>query len=458
MDFINSVFNFVCGIPLLVTLFGIGIFLTISLRGVQFRYFGKMIGCIKKSFTKTDGVSSFGAFCAAVGGQVGAANLAGVAFAITSGGPGSIFWMWMTALVGMATNFTEVVLGIIYRDKGFEGTPVGGPSYYIQKGLKCKWLAYLYAGVVVVGMGIFYAMMQSNAITAAVLHVFPKVPRYIIAVILVTFTFVVVFGGFKRVAKVATILVPIMSISYILLSLIIVICNISELPKVFMLIIKAAFAPRAVGSGILGFTIREAIRVGAARGLFCNDAGNGKVSALHAGATIKHPVNQGILGMFSVFFDTIIVCTATASIILVTGVTGSGFEGLDLTTEAARFLLGDVAPVFMLIIMFFLAFTTLIADITIGSCSLAWMIPNKKGVISVFRTLACILIAIGAYISLDTLFAFIDFLTALMVFINCVPLIILSPKVIYVLKDYETQRKKGIEDPLWDFNQDLDKI
>ena len=458
MNLINSIFDFVCGIPLLICLFGVGIFLTIRLKGIQFRYLGQTVKIIKKSFTKSDGVSSFSAFCVAVGGQVGAANLAGVASAIISGGPGAVFWMWITAVLGMATNFTEVILGIIYRDEGFEGVPVGGPPYYIKKGLKCNWLAYVYSCVVVVGIGIFYAMMQSNVISSAVTHVFPTMPKIFIAIFLVVITLVVVIGGFKRIAHVASIIVPIMTLSYIFVSFLIIVMNITELPNVFMLIVKSAFATEAVGGGILGFTIREAIRIGAARGLFSNDAGNGKSSALHAGATVKHPVNQGILGMFSVFFDTIIMCSATAAIILLTGVTDSGLDGLSLTTEASKFILGDFAPVFMLVLMFLLGFTTLIADIAVGSSSLAWMFPGKKKLIGGFRILSCILVGLGVYLSLDTIFVFIDFMSALMVFTNIVPLIYLSPKVIAVLRDYEKQTKNGIAEPAWDFDTNIDEL
>lgn len=458
MDFINAIFDFLCGIPLLVALFSVGIFLSIRLRGIQIRYMGRMFLAIKKSSAKTEGVSGFSAFCASVGGQIGAANLAGVASAIMTGGPGSVFWMWVTAILGMATNFTEVVLGILYRDKGFEGTPVGGPSYYIKKGLNCHWLAFLYSSVVVVGIGIFYAMMQSNVIASAVLNVFPRFPRYAIALLLTFSTFIVAIGGFKRVAKVTSFLVPIMSLSYILLAFSIILLNISKLPYAFEIILRSAFTPRAIGSGFLGYTIREAIRIGAARGLFSNDAGNGKAAALNAGATIKHPVDQGILGMLSVFFDTIIMCTATAAIILVTDVADTGLSGLSLTTEASKFILGDAAPFFMLILMFLLGFTTLIADISVGSSSLAWMLPAKPRVIQAFRIIACLLLGLGAFISLETILSFIDFMSALMVFINLVPLLLLSPKVVYVLKDYESQLKKGISQPLWDFDQDIDEL
>lgn len=447
--------GFLWGWFLIAILLGTGLFLTIRLKGAQFRYFGQIFKNIKHSMKKTDGVSGFGALCASLGSQVGTGNLVGVASALVSGGPGAVFWMWITALVGMATSFSEIVLGMLYRDKNADGSYVGSPCHYMRKGMNSKFLAVGYAVFVFLGIGVVYAMLQCNSVVSAVLGVAPSVSPLIVGICIMVLTALVIFGGMKRLSDVASLVVPFMSIAYLAIALIVIIVNIRHIPAVLAMIFKSAFSLRAVAGGVLGHTMREAIRYGVARGLFSNDAGNGCAAALHSAADVKHPFTQGLSGMLGVFVDTIIVCSCTCFIILSTGALESGKKGIELTQYALSTVMGKPGSYLILAAMFLFGFTSLLADIQIGEVNLGWACKRNQKIIKAYRVAACGLVILGAVVPTALLWNLVDILTAFMAIFNVIPLIVLSGETAQVIKNYEKQKQDGVEDPVWNYEQDL---
>lgn len=459
IDALKTFDGFLWGWFLIIILLGTGIILTIRYRAVQFRHFGEIFANIKKSMNKEGGnVSGFGALCSALGSQVGTGNLVGVATALVSGGPGAVFWMWITALIGMATNFTEVVLGQLYRERDDDGTLVGSPCYYMMKGLKSKPLAVLYAVFVVLGIGIIYSMLQANSVVMAVHGVNDSIPLPVLGLILAVLTALVIFGGAKRLAEVSSLIVPFMAIAYLIIAVVILLLNITALPSIIVLIFRSAFSGQAVAGGVIGHTMREALRYGVARGLFSNDAGNGTAAALHSAAEVRHPVTQGLSGMLGVFVDTIVVCSCTAFIILITGALETGKTGIQLTQAALGTVMGAPGAYIILVAMFLFGFTSLIADIQIGEVNLGWTCNRNKKILFAFRVLGCFLAFLGAIIPTDLLWIFVDILTAFMVLVNVVPLLVLSGKVSRVVVDYEEQKKNQTEEPVWDFDKDADQL
>lgn len=292
-----------------------GLFLTGRFKFPQLRYFTKLLSNLSGANSAEGGVSGFGALCAAVGSEVGTGSLVGVATALASGGPGAIFWMWVTAILGMPTMFSEAVLAQLFRVKNSDGTYRGGPAYYMSKGLHSKILAILFSISLVIGIGCIYVMIQSNSIAAALTGVAP-VSSLVAGLALMVIVGLVIFGGVKRISDVASYIVPFMAGVYIILALFIVITNISSFIDMLVMIIESAFGIGQVAGGVAGYSVQQAFRYGVARGLFSNDAGNGTTPGMHASANVKHPVNQGLSGMLGVFTTTIVVCSCTAFCIL----------------------------------------------------------------------------------------------------------------------------------------------
>lgn len=426
-----------------------GIFYTILLRFPQVRHFKQLFTNIIDGMKAKDGVSGFGALCAAVGGQVGTGSLVGVATALASGGPGAIFWMWVTAILGMPINFGEAVLGQLYRVKNKDGTYRGGPAYYMEKGLGSKLLASLFSISLIAGIGFNYVMIQSNSISNALTGVVDIQP-FFAGVGLLVLVALVIFGGIKRLAHFSQAVVPFMALGYIIIAMFIVATHFDMFLSVLTLIFKSAFNFDSAAGGVAGYTIKEAFRFGIARGLFSNDAGNGTTPSMHASANVKHPVQQGFAAMLGVFVTTIIVCSCTAFVILFTGALGGGTTGIALTQEA--FSRG--VPYGNLVVfaaMFLFGFTTLLADVYYGEVNLKWFFPNANKVITAYRVLSCCIILAGAILPVAFLWELADLFGALMVFFNVIALIGLSKQVNRVYLDYRKQRMNGIEVPVWDY-------
>lgn len=435
-------------------LLGTGCYYTIRLFFPQIRYFSKLYGNLRESMRATEGVSGFGALCAALGGQVGTGSLVGVATALFSGGPGAIFWMWVTALLGMTISFGEAVLAQLFRESNGDGTYRGGPAYYIMKGLNNKILATGFCISIIMGIGFCYVMIQSSSVALAAEGLIPSFTPLHMAIVQVVLVALIVFGGVKRLADVASWFVPIMALVYIAVTVYIVLANLTELPHVIGLIFGNAFKFEAAAGGVAGHTIREAFRYGVARGLFSNDAGSGTAPGVHATAIVNHPVNQGFAAMLGTFFTTIIVCSCTAFSILLTGSLESGETGINLTQLTFHNAVGEWGKYVVFFAMFTFGFTSLISCIYYGEINIQWF-RNSKVAVNAYRIFAMALTVVSIYIPVNSLWELADFSSAFMVFFNVTALFLLFKYVRYALKDYERQIKEGVEKPKWDYDSNV---
>ena len=399
-------------------LLGVGLYYTIRLGFPQIRYAKDIKDVLKKNLKSDDNVSGFGALAAAVGGQVGTGSLVGVASALVAGGPGAIFWMWVTSILGMVITFAETVLGQVYRVKLSDGTYRGGPAYYIRNGLGKKVLSIITAFLYIIGVGLCIAFMQTNSIA----------------------------NGFKDVID----FIPIMAAFYVIIVFIIIITNISKLPSVIALIFKSAFSPQAAVGGIVGHSVMQAFRNGVARGLFSNDAGNGIAGIMHSSADVDHPAEQGFLGMFGTFVTTCIICSLTAFAILLTGVLGNGSDGINLVQDAFSAQIGVVGRWVVAFAMAFFGFTTLIADLFYGEANVIHIFKdNFKIPLWIYRIFAAVMFIVSTKMSLDRVWGLIDVFVGILVFINVITLMFLFKSVKTVLDDYEKQKQEG-KKPVWD--------
>jgi AGCS family alanine or glycine:cation symporter len=435
-----------------------GVYFTFRLRAPQLRYFTKLLSNLKHANADEGGVSGFGALCAAVGSEVGTGSLVGVATALASGGPGAIFWMWVTAVFGMPIMFSEAVLGQLFRVKNDDGTYRGGPAYYMEKGLHSKILPTLFSISLIIGIGCIYVMIQSNSIAASITGIAPVAPAWAGAV-LVVIVGVVIFGGIKRLSDVASYVVPFMALAYILLALFVVVTHIEFFFDTLVMIVKSAFGFNQVAGGVVGgavsYSIQEAFRYGVARGLFSNDAGNGTTPGMHASANVKHPVNQGLSGMLGVFTTTIVVCSCTAFCILLSGQLGNGETGIQLTQSAFATSFGDFGKWIVFIAMFLFGYTTLLADIYYGEINALWLFPKGgKKLVTGWRVISCGLILLGSVLPVSSLWELADFCGAFLVFFNVIALIGLSKYVVFALKDFEKKQAPGVY-PYWDYDTDV---
>ena len=451
MDFILKAADFMWANVIGYVLLAVGLYYSIRLGFPQFRHAGLINKVIKKNLKNDDGVSGFAALATAVGGQVGTGSLVGVATALTFGGPGAIFWMWITALLGMVITFAETVLGQIYRVKLDDGSYRGGPAYYVQFGLKSRGFGIFTAFFYILGVGLCIAFMQSNSISQAftgVVDLNPIIPG--IAVTLAAFFITV--GGVKRLTDFSSKVVPFMALAYIVVVLIIVATNITKFPAVIAMIFKSAFSPQAAAGGLVGHTVMDAFRQGVARGLFSNDAGNGIAGIMHAAADVKHPAEQGFLGMFGTFVTTIIICSLSAFALLLTGVVGApnSGAGITLVQDAFQTLMGVPGRWLVFFAMLMFGFTTLIADLFYGESNILLIFKDKHKIpLWIYRIIAFIMFLVATQMDLELVWGFIDVFVGIVVVINVISLVLLFKDVKFVLKDYQNQLKNGISDPVW---------
>lgn len=450
MELLAVIDNLLWSYPIAGILLLTGGYYSIRLGFPQIRHFKRLLPTVLKGQkTEKNAVSGFAAFCAVVGGQVGTGSLVGVASAITAGGPGAMFWMWITALLGMAISFGEAVLGQVFRMKGEDGSYYGGAPYYMKNGLHSKVLAALYAVTTVIAVGFCIAMIQNNSISSAVSEVIP-VPKIVPGVLVGIIAALIVMGGVKRITDTASMIVPFMAGGYIIITIIIVVLNAGKLPAMFVDIFTAAFSGKAAVGGAVGYTVQSAFRNGVARGLFSNDAGNGGASAMHASAVVSHPANQGLSAMLGTFITTIIICSCTGFSILLTGAVSTGKDGINLVQAAFSSTLGAVGNWVVLAAMILFGFTTLIADVYYGEASLRYLCRrNTEEIVKVYKLLSIIAVVMGSVLSLSTLWTLVDLCAAFLVFFNIVPLIRLFRCVRYVIKDYDEQLKMGNPSPEW---------
>lgn len=432
---------------LIVMLIGLGLFFTIASRFVQFRYFGNMFSIFAEAFQRQPGqLSSFQALMLSVAGRVGAGNIAGVSVAIILGGPGAIFWMWVVALVGMATSYFECSLAQLYKRRDADGSYRGGPAFYIQHGLQQRWLGIVVSILLLVTFGFGFNAVQSYTVASSMFDTF-GVPTQVSGVILMVVIGLIIFGGIKRIAKFADVLVPVMAFSYIAMALFVIGSNIDRVPETFSLILRSAFGLEPAFAGGIG----AAIIMGVKRGLFSNEAGLGSAPNVAAVAEVKHPVAQGIVQSLSVFIDTMILCSCTALIILLSGVYQPGTEmaGVLLTQTAVASVVGEWGRVFISIALLLFVFTTLIYNYYLGENALGFF-TQKRTPVLVYRVMVIGLVFWGSVQDLGTVFAFADVTMGLLAICNLIALALLFKVGLRLMRDYDKQMKAGVKSPVFD--------
>ena len=458
----DTINGFVWGIPMMVLILGVGVYLTVRCGFPQFVHFGHIMkNTLGKAFEKTEAkkgsVSPFKAMCTALAASIGTGNIAGVSGAIAIGGPGAIFWMWVSAILGMCTKFAEVTLAINYRERNKDGDWVGGPMYYITNGLgkNFKWLACLFAGfgaLAAFGIG---NMTQINTIAGtintAISGFLPtteseqKIIAWFVAIICALICAFILLGGIQRLADVCSFLVPVMAVVYIVASLIVILVNIADLPVAISAIVVGAFNPSAVAGGLVGVGLKTALTKGVGRGIFSNEAGLGSAPIAHAAADVDHPVKQGIFGVFEVFMDTIVVCTMTSLVVLL-GVGVQNIEygtdiGANLTIKGFQSVFGGALPgVAVAICLTLFALSTVLAWALYGTRCMEYLFGYKAA--KVYQVIFCIFACIAGTVKLDLAWAIADTLNGLMAIPNLVGLALLSPVVVKLTKDYFSKAKK----------------
>ncbi|EAS63433.1 sodium:alanine symporter family protein [Photobacterium angustum] len=443
------------GSVLIYLLIGVGIYFTYRLSFIQFRHFGHMFKVMKNS-RKSDsaGISSFQALCTSLAARVGTGNMAGVAVALTLGGPGAIFWMWLIAMLGMATAFAESALAQLYKTRDDDGNYRGGPAYYMEKGLGMRWMGVMFSVFLIIAFGLVFNSVQANSISQAAHVAFGWSPIYV-GIGLVFMTGVIIFGGLRTIARTAEILVPAMALCYLLLALYIMAINIEKLPEIIMMIFRSAFGLEEAASGALGYTIAQGMINGLKRGLFSNEAGMGSAPNAAASATPypPHPASQGYVQMLGVFMDTMVICSSTVAIILMSGeyVPHSEVTGIELTQRALSSQVGDWGSVFIAIAIFFFAFTSLVANYSYAETNLIFLEHNHKIGLNIFRVVVLFMVMFGALADLPTVWAMADVSMGMMALINLVAIVLLSGTVVKLATDYNKQLSLG-KVPTFDSN------
>lgn len=422
-----------------LVLVGGAIYFTLRSRGVQFRHLRDMVRITLGRDTKEKNtLGSFQAFAVSLASRVGTGNLAGVASAIFVGGPGAVFWMWVMAVFGAATAFVEATLAQLYKRRG-DGTYYGGPAYYMTHGLHRKWMGILFAVLIVLAFGVANQIVQSNTLITALANA-TGCSNVWIGLAIAAVTLVIIFGGIRRIAKFASLCVPFMAIGFILVALFVIITNIGELPRVLKLIVDDAFGIKQATGGLFGATIMQGVR----RGLFSNEAGEGSAPNAAAIAETSHPVKQGLLQAFGVFIDTLVICTCTAMIILISGLHDSGNDGIILTTMALESEIGPVGKYFITTAIFLFAYSTIIANYFYGETNIRFITKSKKYVV-LFRIATSVVVFVAAWVTLQEAWSMVDVMMGLMTLCNLAAIFPLSKYVWRLLDDYLRQKKAGKE-------------
>lgn len=452
MEILNSLINFfndiLWGYVLIIMLLFVGTYFTLKTKFVQIRYFGQMIKILGDSVGHKGGVSSFKAFCISTASRVGTGNLAGVAIAIASGGPGAIFWMWLIAIIGGASSFVESTLAQIYKVRDGEAFR-GGPAYYMEKALNKRWMGVAFSILISITFGLIFNSVQSNTISLAFHEAF-KLDRTIIGVILAIATGAIIFGGVQRIANFSAAVVPVMATLYILVSLYVIVSNISMVPEIFRDIIENAFGIRqAVGGGI-----GAAIMTGVKRGLFSNEAGMGSAPNAAAAAETSHPVKQGFVQTLGVFTDTILICSCTAFMVLISGAHKTeGLTGIQLTQNALSSQVGGWGNVFIALCILLFAFSSIIGNYYYGETNIEFLTPNKTW-LNLYRVGVIGMVMFGSIGELALVWNMADLFMGLMAVLNLIAIFLLGKVAFEALGDYSNQKKSGL-DPSFNKN-DID--
>lgn len=441
--------NIVWGPVMLTLLIGAGLFLSIKTNFIQFRNFGYMmkntiLGVFSKNQHQKDnsGVSPFQAVATAMAGTIGTGSIAGLATAIVSGGPGAVFWMWISALLGMVTKYAEILLSLKYREKNDAGKWVGGPMYYIKNGLNMKWLAALFAIFAMIACLGTGNATQSNSIAVALKSTLGVNP-YITGVVLTAIAIAVILGGMKRIASVNEKLVPFMAVFYVACAVIALFVNIEKVPSAFALIFREAFNFKAAAGGTAGYGIMLAMHYGFSRGVFSNEAGLGSAPIAHAASSTKSPVQQGLWGMFEVFFTTIIICTLSALVILTTGIWETGtVQGAALSIASFNSILPNVGGIIVTLSTVFFALSTILGWAYYGEVSIEYLSNNSSVAVRIYRCVYIIFVFVGAVGNLELIWSISETMNGLMAIPNLIGIIGLSKVIKTVTAEHFGSLKK----------------
>ncbi len=459
-ELITSVNDAVWGYVLIIALVGCGLWFTWRTHFVQFRMIGEMLRVLTDSAVDTleehvvdmgpkqRRISSFQAFAVSVATRVGTGNLAGVASAIAIGGPGAVFWMWMIALVGSATAFVESTLAQLFKQK-HKDSFIGGPAYYIQRGLHKRWMAVTFAILITCQFGLSNNSIQANTICGAMQEAFGWSPVWV-GLVLAALGLIIVFGGIQRIAMVCGVLVPLMALGYLLLAIVIVVMNIELVPHVFKVIVFDAFGIEQVAGGGIGTTIMYGVK----RGLFSNEAGEGSAPNVAATASTTHPVKQGLIQALGVFTDTLLVCSCTAFIILISGLYNvPELNGIALTQSALQSEVGATGPVFVAIAIFLFAFSSIIGNYYYGEANIRFITPNTT-IMTVYRIFSAgVMVIFGAIASFELVWNIVDFFMAFLTACNLIAIVLLGRYAFRLLDDYRSQKRQGIKEPTFHRSQ-----
>lgn len=449
-DFLSFVNEILWGSVLIYLLFCAGLWFTLRSGFVQFRYIRHFTRALKKSFTpQPDGLTAFQALCTSLAARVGSGNIAGVALAISMGGPGAVFWMWVTALIGMATSFAECSLAQLYKTRDRNGQFRGGPAWYMEYGLGMRWMGVLFSLFLLLSFGLVFNAVQASSVAFALDHAW-HIPKGLTVSVLAALTMLVCIGGMRSVARLAQWLMPIIASVWVLTGLAVMVWHIDTLPQVFRLIFTGAFGFQEAASGVMGYTFSQALTSGFQRGMFSNEAGMGSTpnAAAAASSWPPHPAAQGIVQMIGVFVDTVIVCSATAVIILVAGLPDKPLtpdEGILLAQHALVNLAGHWASGYLAIIVFLFAFTSVIANYAYAENNLVFLRMDSRRNIWLLRVGVVAMLMLGSVVSLSLVWHLADITMALMAITNLTAILLLSPVVKTLASDYLRQRKLGIK-------------
>ena len=456
MSFINSLNDLLWSYVITVVLVGAAVYFTIRSKGVQFRFIGDGIRIImgrdKSPHRPLNGakkrISSFKAFSVSLASRVGTGNLAGVASAMFVGGPGAVFWMWAMALLGGATSFVESTLAQLYKKRGKDSF-YGGPAYYMETGLGKRWMGTLFSVFMILSFGLAQTMLQAQTIISS-LHDSFSVNPLAIGLFLGVLLLVIVVGGVHRISNVVAYMVPFMALGYIFIALYVMIGHVAQLPEMFGMIIRNAFGMEQLGGGMVGVAIQQGVK----RGLFSNEAGEGSAPNAAAIADTSHPVKQGIVQALGVFVDTLLICSCTAFIILLSGQLGCGEDGIILTSRSLEAVLGPGGRIFLTAAIFLFAFSTVIGNYYYGETNVRFILGRISGKaeragITIYRLASFAIIVGAAFITLSTAWALVDLSMGLVTLTNVCAIVLLGSKAFALLSDYSAQRKEGIKDPVF---------
>ncbi|EQB1746149.1 sodium:alanine symporter family protein [Citrobacter farmeri] len=452
-DFFTFINDVLWGSVMIYLLFGAGCWFTWRTGFVQFRYIRQVGKSLKNSISpQPGGLTSFQSLCTSLAARIGSGNMAGVALAITAGGPGAVFWMWVAAIIGMATSFAECALAQLYKERDRHGQFRGGPAWYMARGLGMRWMGVLFAIFLLIAYGLVFNSVQANSVSRALKFAF-DFPPIATGIVMAIAALLVIVRGIKGVAQMMQWFVPVMALMWVVTSLVVCLINIDQLPDILISIIKSAFGWQEAAGGVAGYTLSQAITSGFQRSMFSNEAGMGSTpnAAAAAASWPPHPAAQGIVQMIGIFIDTLVVCSATAMLVLLAGngTTYAPMEGIQLVQKAMTVLVGDWGAAFVAVIVILFAFSSIVVNYIYAENNLYFLNLDNKRTIWILRIATCSTVVVGTLLSFPLLWQLADIIMACMAITNLTTILLLSPVVHTLASDYLRQRKLGIR-PVFD--------